>query len=107
MHFKKTKPHSGPWCPFISGPWSRDTGTLSKYTTFPCSQTTKPVLCLTLGLQVLSHLQSHEMSLFPNEIILSLFSMEGKVIQGLMDKTSNVNIFLYYIYLKESIRTLQ
>lgn len=99
MHFKKMKLHSGPWYPFISGLELGPTGTLSKCITFLCSQTTRLILYLTLGLKVLSHLQSHEMSLFPNEIILSLFSMEGDVIQGLMAKVSKCYCFsLLYIF---------
>lgn len=74
------------------------TGTLSKHITFLCSQTTKLIFYLTLGLKVLSHLQSHEMSLFPSEIILSLFSMEGKVTQGLMDSFKCYYFSLLYIF---------
>lgn len=71
--------------------------TVSKFDiTFLCSQPTKLILYLTLDLKVLSHFQSHEMGLLPNEIIPSSFSMEGKVNQGLMDNVSNVTITLCY-----------
>lgn len=52
-----------------------------------------------LKLKIPFPLQSHEMSLFPNEIMLSLFSVEGKVIQGLMGKVSKCYYFsLLYIF---------